>query len=298
MDTTNQNMKKDEVEPSTIKSDNLPKQEISQSRSAITITHFGTATILLEIGPFRILTDPALDEPGKHYSLGWGLGSTKSNEAIVSPEALGHIDVVLLSHDEHADNLDDKGRALLPSVGKVLTTPSGAKRLSSAPSSLKNVTGMKDWESYTLSDSKNWSIKITATPARHGPPLSSLIVGDVIGFLLEWEGQAKGALYISGDTVLFDGVMEVGKRFRVGTSILHLGGVQFTLSGPLRYTFSGEEAAIVAKTFDTEKVIPIHYEGWSHFRENKAQSEKSFEKAGITKMVQWLDIGKPTVIEV
>jgi len=212
---------------------------------------------------------------------------------------LGSIDAVLLSHDHHADNLDESGRKILPSVGVVLVTVSGSKRLKAPPSKLTNVIGLKEWDSHELvSKDGTTKIKITAAPGRHGPPLSSIIVGDVIGFILEWEGQSNGILYISGDTVQFDGVMEVGRRFKVGTSIMHLGGVQFRITGPIRYTFSGEEAAVVAKAFGTKKILPIHYEGWTHFREDKKKSEDAFKKAGIDNLVQWLNIGEETVLEV
>jgi hypothetical protein len=40
--------------------------------------------------------------------------------------------------------------------------------------------------------------EITATPCRHGPPLSRPLAGDVIGFGLRWDGQEHGALWISG----------------------------------------------------------------------------------------------------
>lgn len=35
---------------------------------------------------------------------------------------------VLLSHNHHADNLDHCGRALLPTAGRVLTTPADARQ--------------------------------------------------------------------------------------------------------------------------------------------------------------------------
>ena len=70
-------------------------------------------------------------------------------------------------------------------------------------------------------------IEVTATPCRHGPPLSHPIVGDVVGFALSWEGQGEGVLWISGDTVLYDGVFEVADRLQVDTALLHLGGVRF-----------------------------------------------------------------------
>lgn len=50
----------------------------------------------------------------------------------VSIDDLGPIDAVLLTHDHHADNLDDLGRALLPAAGVVVTTTSGARRLGGA----------------------------------------------------------------------------------------------------------------------------------------------------------------------
>lgn len=264
----------------------------------ITITHFGTATLLIEIGTLRILTDPAFDPIDTVYSFGWGLGTKKLTKPIVDPNSLGKIDCILLSHDHHADNLDDAGRKLLPSAGIVLTTVSGEGRLSAPPSSLKNVKGLKDWQSHQLTGPDSRKVSITATPARHGPPLSGFIVGDVIGFVLEWEGQKNGALYISGDTVRFSGVDQISTKFNIGTSILHLGSVQFGLTGPIRYTFSGEEAAQVAKNFKTKKILPIHYEGWSHFQEDRKKSEESFKKAGLEELVQWLVIGEPTLIEI
>ena len=38
-------------------------------------------------------------------------------------------------------------------------------------------------------------------------------------------------LWISGDTVLYDGVREVATPAEVDTALLHLGGVQFPITG-------------------------------------------------------------------
>jgi hypothetical protein len=61
------------------------------------------------------------------------------------------------------------------------------------------------------------AIEVTATPARHGPPMSRPITGDVVGFALRWDGADAGVLWLSGDTLLID----------VETALLHLGGVRF-----------------------------------------------------------------------
>src|SRR5215510_9593252 len=156
------------------------------------ITHIGTATILLEIGSICILTDPVFDPPGGNYHFGYGTGGKKLTAPAVKPSDIGKIDAILLSHDHHEDNLDHAGRALLPRAGKVITTVAGAKRLGN------NTIGLKPWQSITI-QSDDSEVKITAVPAHHGSLWSYIIVGETTGFILEWNGQNHGALYISGD---------------------------------------------------------------------------------------------------
>ena len=85
-------------------------------------------------------------------------------------------------------------------------------------------------------------IQVTATPCRHGPPLSRPIVGEVIGFALGWEGQARRKLWITGDPLLYDGLPQVADRLQVDTALLHLGCVRFPVTGPVRYSMTAREA--------------------------------------------------------
>ena len=78
---------------------------------------------------------------------------------------------------------------------------------------------------------------------------------------------ADGALWISGDTVLFDGLDEVVGRVQVDVAVLHLGGVRFPISGPLRYTMTADEGLELCRRLRPSLAIPVHYEGWSHFRD-------------------------------
>jgi L-ascorbate metabolism protein UlaG (beta-lactamase superfamily) len=249
----------------------------------VRLTHIGGPTVLIEVGGRRLLTDPTFDAPGRRYNFGWGTSSRTLAGPAIAAADLGPIDAVLLSHDHHDDNLDDAGRALLPSAGAVITTVAGARRLGGS------ARGLAPWQTTQLED-----IEVTATPCRHGPPLSRPIVGDVIGFALRWDGQEHGALWISGDTVLYDGVREVADRVDVGTALLHLGGVQFPVTGPLRYTMTARDAVELCRLIRPRTAIPIHYEGWKHFREGRDAIEREF--AGASQDLRWLDIGVPASV--
>ncbi len=169
----------------------------------------------------------------------------------------------------------------------MVTTVSGARRLGGG------ARGLEPWAATRLEAPGRHEIEITATPCRHGPPLSHALVGDVIGFALRWEGQEHGALWISGDTVLYDGVREVAERVQVDTALLHLGGVRFPVTGPLRYTMTARDAVELCRVVRPRAVVPIHYEGWKHFQEGREAIERELAGAPeeIRESVRWLPIG-------
>jgi L-ascorbate metabolism protein UlaG (beta-lactamase superfamily) len=260
--------------------------------SDVRITYIGGPTALIEIGPWRLLTDPTFDPPGKRYFFGWGTVSRKLQGPAVAFDELGDIDAVLISHDHHGDNLDPTGRALLPRMGQIVTTKAGAGRLGAG------ARGLAPWDTTMLEAPGRPSVEITATPCRHGPPGSHPIVGDVIGFALRWDGQQHGVLWISGDTVLYDGVREVARRLDVGTAIVHLGGVRFAVSGPLRYTMTGEDAVELCGLLDPTTIVPIHYEGWKHFRQPREDARRALEGSALADRVRWLEAGVASEISV
>jgi L-ascorbate metabolism protein UlaG (beta-lactamase superfamily) len=151
--------------------------------------------------------------------------------------------------------------------------------------------GLSEWGTTRLEAPGREPIEVTATPCRHGPPLSHPFVGDVIGFALRWEG---GSLWISGDTVLYDGVRAAARRIEADVALLHLGGVRFPVTGPLRYTMTAREAVELCELLRPRVAIPIHYEGWSHFREGRPAVERELERAPqlVRDAVCWLPLGE------
>ncbi len=266
----------------------------NEAKGEVVITHIGGPTALIEIGGWRLLTDPTFDPPGRKYRFGWGTASVKMAGPAITAAELPPIDAVLLSHDQHDDNLDGAGRELLKTVGTVVTTNAGASRLGG------NAQGLAPWQSTRLEAPGRIPMEITATPCRHGPPLSRPIVGDVIGFALAWQGQKHGVLWISGDSVMYEGLSEVGRRFTVSLAMIHLGGVRFPISGPLRYTMSAADAVRLGDEIRPRTVVPIHYEGWKHFREGRKdmEAELATAPAAVRDAMRWLPIGEPTALEI
>jgi L-ascorbate metabolism protein UlaG (beta-lactamase superfamily) len=255
------------------------------------MTHLGGPTVLLELGAWRILTDPTFDAPGSTYAFGWGTASTKTAGPALAPEALAPVDVVLLSHDHHADNLDGPGRALLPHAGAVLTTRAGARRLPGV-----NAVGLAPGETHTLRAPGKETLTIRATPCRHGPPLSTPIVGAVIGFAATLGDRDTVTVWMTGDTVLHRPVRQLAKRLDVDVLLIHLGRVRFPTTGRLRYSMDGKDALQFVELLRPRVVVPVHYEGWSHFSEPTSALHATLAGAEptIARLFTWLEPGAAT----
>jgi L-ascorbate metabolism protein UlaG (beta-lactamase superfamily) len=252
----------------------------------VRVTHIGGPTTLIEIAGWRILTDPTFDPPGRRYSFGWGTGSRKTTGPALSAEQIGPVDAVLLSHDHHADNLDDCGRELIAGTPVVITNPAAAGRLGGP------ALGLRDWQETVLRAPDRPPLTVTATPCRHGPALSRPIVGHVIGFALQWPGQEHGVLWITGDTVLYPALREVPRRMTVDTVLLHLGAVRFPITGRLHYSLTAAEAVELCDLVRPRTIIPVHYEGWSHFSQGRQAIERAFAAApdGLGERLHWLPL--------
>ncbi len=248
-------------------------------------TYIGGPTALLEVGGLRLLTDPTFDPAGTEYPTA-AYTLRKTAGPALSPESLGRIDAVLLSHDHHSDNLDHAGRSLLKSAETVLTTQEGAERLGG------NAVGLNHWQSVDLRTRDGSVLRVTGTPARHGPAGGDR--GPVTGFVLDLAESPKSAIYISGDTVWYEDVAEVSQRFSVKIAILFMGAARVAAAGPAYLTFSANEGVEAARAFADAVIIPLHYEGWAHFSESRKEIQDAFAAAGLESRLRWMERGRAT----
>jgi L-ascorbate metabolism protein UlaG (beta-lactamase superfamily) len=132
-------------------------------------------------------------------------------------------------------------------------------------------------------------VSITGTPARHGPAGGDR--GPVTGFLLSYRDSRDEAIYVSGDTVWYEGVEETLTRFpNIHVAVLFLAARVPVL--PANLTFSAAEAVRVAEALPRARIVPLHFEGWKHLTESKEDLSKAFAAAGREDQLLWLALGK------
>ncbi len=247
---------------------------------ALALRYVGGPTLPIDIGGFTILTDPTFDENGTEYTTSlYTLRKTGGPRIPVGE--LNDVDVVLLSHDHHFDNLDNAGRKVLEKAKTVITTVAGATRLG------RNAVGIRPWERLALTPKNGRRLLIDGTPARHGPEGGDR--GPVTGFVLTFEDEPSPTLYVSGDTVWFDGIREIGQRYLVDVAVLFMGAARVPEVGPHHLTMTAREALLVADCFPNAMIVPVHFEDWAHFTESRADIQRTFDAAGKRNRLRWPD---------
>jgi len=243
---------------------------------AISFWLIGGPTAILEIGGLRLITDPTFDDPQTFVGAGTeGTdGITKTSGPAVPMSAVGTIDVALVSHDHHIDNLDVSGRALLETVSRVFTTDAGAVRLGGV------AEGLEGYKWATVPLPGGGDLRVTGVPAHHGPDGVWQNAGPVTGFILQADGQPT--VYISGDNSDLELVREIAAAFPdIELAVLFAGGAKFKEIGGVYLTMSNEMAVEAARILPGALIVPVHADGWAHFSQTAHELVELFTAEGI-----------------
>lgn len=224
--------------------------------------HFiGTATTVMSLGSFTLLTDPNFLHRGQRAYLGWGLSSRRLTDPAIEPESLPTLDAVLLSH-LHGDHFDRVSRERLDRSTPVLSTPHAVRRLGSWGF---DAHALETWDQHTLTKTGE-QLRVTAVPAVHARGLLGKMLPPVMGSVLEHvvDGQVRRRVYVSGDTLTGAHVDEVRDRFPdIDAAVVHLGGTRVllrtvTMDGPMGVDFVERSRPKV--------VVPVHHDDYTVFR--------------------------------
>lgn len=199
-----------------------------------TLTYVGHATVLLEMGGVRLLTDPVLRDRAAHL---------RRLAPAPDPEWLRPPDAVLLSH-LHLDHCDLPSLRLLGNDVRLIV-PRGAGAMLSR-------RGFVEVEELAVGDTTAVGpLQVTATPALHNgfrPPFGPTT--EALGFVIG--GNLR--IYFAGDTDLFPEMADLGGDLDV--ALLPVWGWGRRL-GPGH--LDPERAAKALRLLRPRLAIPIHW---------------------------------------
>jgi L-ascorbate metabolism protein UlaG (beta-lactamase superfamily) len=222
----------------------------------------GTATTLLRLGPFTLLTDPNFLHRGQRAYLGKGLFSKRLTEPSMQPKDLPSLDAVLLSH-LHGDHFDRIARAELDRGLPVLTTPEAGRKLSRW--GFGGAQGLRTWESSQLQHG-DATLRITSVPGRHAPGPAQRILPPVMGSVLELAvgGGDAFRVYVSGDTLFRPFLAEITDRTGpIDAAVVHLGGTRVL---GLLVTMDADQGAKLVQLMRPGVTVPVHHDDYTVFK--------------------------------
>ena len=273
----------------------------------------GNATVLIKCAGFTILTDPTFIHMHEKVPLGYGLETTRLTNPAMEINQLPPLDLVLLSHF-HGDHFDQVAIRELDKLLPIVSNSHAVDELSIR--GFTNTKKLDTWENitFTKKDNNNNDIElqITATPGRHGPFPVAMFLPKVMGSILDFKikgsrndsnsnnnshnGNQVFRIYITGDTMVFDDIKEIPKRYPdIDLALLHLGGT--TIMGIL-LTMDAKEGLEMFKIINPKKVIPIHYNDYDVFKSSIEDFKTKVKEAGIEDHVFYLKHGETYTFEV
>jgi L-ascorbate metabolism protein UlaG (beta-lactamase superfamily) len=226
------------------------------------LTFIGTATVLLRYGGFTVLTDPNFLHRGEPAYLGMGLRSKRRTDPALQLADLPPLDFVVLSH-HHGDHFDRRAAQGLPKDLPIITEPHSARKLRSQ--GFTRPIALRTWESQEVRRGPA-SVLVTSMPGKHAPRPLQAVLPPVMGSMLEFNVPERSPLrlYITGDTLLFDRLAEIPRRFPdIDLCLIHLGGTR--VAGVL-LTMDADQGVRALQLVRPRTAVPIHFDDYGVFR--------------------------------
>ena len=264
------------------------------------IFFIGNATVLIRYAGFTILTDPTFIHMHEKVNLGFGLYTRRMTNPAINIEQLPPLDLVILSHF-HGDHFDQVAVHELDKTFPIVTTPHAAEELSLR--GFTNPQQLEKWESISFVKG-DVRLQITATPGRHGPLPVAMFLPQVMGSILDFKIKKDAddlssqllRMYITGDTLVFDEIKEIPKRYpHINIALLHLGGTRVM---GIMVTMDANEGLEMFNIINPRKAIPIHYNDYDVFKSSLEDFKLEVKKAELEDRIHFLHHGETYTFEV
>jgi L-ascorbate metabolism protein UlaG (beta-lactamase superfamily) len=255
------------------------------------VTFVGTATSVLRLGAFTILTDPNFLHRGQRAYLGRGLWSRRLTEPALGVGEVPPLDLVLLSH-LHGDHFDRVARRGLDRAVPLVTTPHAARRLARQGFATH---GLRTWERWSAGRSGaegEEELTVESLPAVHATGVLGRLLPPVMGSLLEHRvaGEVRRRVLVSGDTLTGEHLDAIRERHPdVDLALVHLGGTK--VLGRL-VTMDGAQGVDFLRRVAPRSAVPIHHDDYGVFRSPLADFLSAADRAGVRSAVRTVERGE------
>ena len=256
------------------------------------LTFVGTATTLLRLGSFTVLTDPNFLHQGQRAYLGKGLWSRRLTEPAMQPAELPTLDAVVLSH-LHGDHFDRVARRELARQQPVVTTPAAARRLDKWGFETR---GLDTWQTETLEKGSE-SLTVESLPGIHARGLMGALLPPVMGSLLEHRvaGRVRRRVYLSGDTLTGEHLSEIARRHPdIDVAVVHLGGTRVLLH---TVTMDDEQGVDFLRRIRPGRAVPVHHDDYGVFRSPLSAFEERCRQEGLGDLVRTVRRGETVSLD-
>jgi L-ascorbate metabolism protein UlaG (beta-lactamase superfamily) len=273
----------------------LPSGEGRPELERGSVFFIGNATVLIRYAGFTLLTDPTFIHIHEQVGIGFGMRSTRLTNPAMEIHELPPLDLVVLSHF-HGDHFDQVAERELNKSLPIVTTHEAAKELDQR--GFANAYPLDTWQFVTVQKGEA-TLRIASMPGRHGPPLSELVLPEVMGSVLEFgsrEASSLFRLYITGDTLVIDDLKEIPRRYpHLDLALLHLGGTRVL---GILVTMDGKQGVEAMRIVNPERAIPIHYNDYDVFKSPLSDFQSEVIAAGLQDRVHYLSHGETYEFEV
>jgi L-ascorbate metabolism protein UlaG (beta-lactamase superfamily) len=232
----------------------------------------GQSGFLLQWKGKRVLIDPYLSDSLTKKYAGTEKPHTRMSERVIDPALLKNISIVTSSHN-HTDHLD--AETLIPVLknnpGVQFVIPEANRDFVAERVKCKKEfpIGLTDGKSITVDEFIFYGVPAKHNDIERDEKGNCRYMGYVIQF-------GNHRIYHSGDTLLFDEMIDILKPFSPDVAILPING-----NDPARKVagnLNSAEAAALGEAIDAAVVIPCHYNMFTFNTSDVNDFKKEAEK--------------------